>query len=238
VVDPNTGGQPAVSGLLPPSTQPAVRLYESPLARDTGPFFAGERTDEVRRLPIPFHPIVYVNREVQVMQQERSLHDPRGFSDPRGVTPGGQPLSSQTQELGFDPNLFVMRAVHESQRQANFPDSVVAGRHDRTDLSSDGYLSRIGLFSEPLLERPALLQEDANPQQPAVPAPTPVSVPDDNTDAAETAELATVDAQSGDEEAVVNTPVKARASSAPAAPSFAEQLLAGATSLPLALRKS
>jgi len=236
-VDPNTAGQLNVPGLPPSSTLPTIRLYESPLGRDTGPFFAGDRTDEVRRLPIPFHPIVYVNREVQAVQQERSLQDPRGFSDPRAVTPGDQPLSSQTLELGFDPNLFVTRAVHESQHQALFSNSVVAGRYARADLSSDGYLSRIGLFSEPLLERPALFQE-ANPQQPATPAPATAPAPvaaSDDIDSADAAELATVDAADTSGEQAVNTPVKTGVSNARSgAPSFTEQLRTGTASLPLA----
>ena len=243
-VDPNTGAQSPMPGLPPLPTAPEVLLQGSPIARNTGPYFATERTDQVIRLPIPFHPIVYVNLEVRAAQDERALSDPRGFSDPRTVTPGSQPMSSQTRDLGFDPNVFVTRAVQESQRQAHFSDSVVFGRYARTDLSSEGYLPRIGLFREPLLERPALFQE-ANPQQPAAPAPAPAPMAafENGTDAAETAELATVDASDNSgEQAVVNAPVKAGVSNArsgaPSAPSFSEQLRAGSASLPMAPRKS
>ena len=226
-------------GLPPFPAPPSIALYESPLARDTGPYFAGERTDEVRRLPIPFHPIVYINKEVEAMQQERLLQDPRSFSDPQAVTPGDQPLSSQTLELGFDPNVFVTRTVQDSQRQANFSDRVIAGRYPRIDLSSDGFLSRIGLFREPLLERPALFQE-ANPQQPTAPAPAPAPVAvSDDTDNADTAELATVDASEHGGVQATHAPVKTSMPNArPGALSFAEQLRAGSASLPMAPRKS
>lgn len=204
-----------------------------------GPYFAGDRLDDVRRVVIPFQPAVFVTSAVEASQQERALNDPRGFSDPRGVAVDGTQLSSQMLELSFDPLQFVTQAVRESQRLAQFNDSVVSNRYDRTDLSSDGYLPRMGLFREPLLERPALFQE-ANPQQPAAPAkaPAPVAASGD-TDSVDAAELATVGASDNSGEQTINAPVKTGVSNArPGAPSFSEQLRAGSASLPLSPRKS
>jgi hypothetical protein len=217
---------------------------DSPIARDTGPYFAGERVDEVRRLPIPFHPITYVNQEVEASQRERMAHDPRGFSDPRTVSLDGSVLSSQTPELGFDPQVFVTRAVQASQREASFVDAVVAYRYTRTDLSSDGFLPRIGLFREPLLERPALFQSADKPPQPSVAPPPRSAAGREGVDADESNGRLAADAMetldTGDAAALAgNTPVKTGLSNARGgAPSFSEQLRAGATSLPMAPRKS
>ena len=48
-------------------------------------FFDGDTFNGVRRLPIPFHPAVFVNGVVQAAQLERQQTDPLSFSDPEAM---------------------------------------------------------------------------------------------------------------------------------------------------------
>src|SRR5699024_9779941 len=45
--------------------------------KDPSVFFEGTVSNKVPRMPIPFHPIVYVNREVVIAQAEREHFDSR-----------------------------------------------------------------------------------------------------------------------------------------------------------------
>jgi len=210
----------------PTGSQSTNRLLDSPVRTDPGMFFAGERFDEIRRLPIPFESIVYVHRQVSAAQAERERSDPRGFSDPQPfASPGRQP-ALQTPDLGFAPALFVTHAVRDSQRQSHFLNSIVEGRYSRTDLSSDGYLARPGLFGDSAIEWSRVLKQKGRPQG--------------------------VDARQGDatHDRSGNGPVPAPAGGAAtvaegieaappltagaSAPSFAEQLRRGAAALPIA----
>ena len=98
--------------------------------------FDGDTFNGVRRLPIPFHPAVFVNGVVQAAQvapADRSL----SFSDPEAVRLPEMRSTSIGVGLGFDPALFVQHAVRNAQRESAFLDDVVDGRLSRINLSSD-----------------------------------------------------------------------------------------------------
>lgn len=106
-------------------------------AREPSVFFDGDTFNGVRRLPIPFHPAVFVNGVVQAAQLERQQTDPLSFSDPEAVRLPEMRSTSIGAGLGFDPALFVQHAVRTAQRESAFLDDVVDGRLSRINLSSD-----------------------------------------------------------------------------------------------------
>ena len=106
-------------------------------AREPSVFFDGDTFNGVRRLPIPFHPAVFVNGVVQAAQLERQQTDPLAFSDPEAVRLPEMRSTSIGAGLGFDPALFVQHAVRTAQRESAFLDDVVDGRLSRINLSSD-----------------------------------------------------------------------------------------------------
>ena len=204
--------------------QPANPLDRSPVILEPGPYFAGERFDDVRRLPLPFHPITYVHQQVVVSQTERAQDDPRAFGDPRAVTPDEYRPISLGAGLGFDPNLFVVHSVRDSQRMASDFDRMVEGRFGRIELDSDRYLLQPGLFHDGEHEIPSWLkQQEADGTQPTPTADEAATVPTDDAD---------TPSPETDRPAAVST-----RPSGGGAPSFAEQLRSGASRLPLAPRK-
>ena len=93
-------------------------------------------------MPIPFHPITYVNLAVQMAQAEREGTDSR--------TNGAQVDSVRSPEirslslgagLGFDPVLYVTPAVRWAQHESNRLDNLVEARLSRLNLSSDRLLT-------------------------------------------------------------------------------------------------
>lgn len=204
--------------------QPANPLDRSPVILEPGPYFAGERFDDVRRLPLPFHPITYVNQQVVVSQTERAQDDPRAFGDPRAVTPDEYRPISLGAGLGFDPNLFVVHSVRDSQRMASDFDRMVEGRFGRIELDSDRYLLQPGLSHDGEHEIPNWLkQQEADGTPPIPSADEAATVPTDDAD---------TPPPETDRPAAVST-----RPSGGGAPSFAEQLRSGASRLPLAPRK-
>ena len=204
--------------------QPANPLDRSPVILEPGPYFAGERFDDVRRLPLPFHPITYVHQQVVVSQTERAQDDPRAFGDPRAVTPDEYRPISLGAGLGFDPNLFVVHSVRDSQRMASDFDRMVEGRFGRIELDSDRYLLQPGLSHDGEHEIPSWLkQQEADGTQPTPTADEAATVPTDDAD---------TPPPETDRPAAVST-----RPSGGGAPSFAEQLRSGASRLPLAPRK-
>jgi hypothetical protein len=134
------------SGLPPDFNLPELPLFVSP-ASEPSVFFDGDRTPEIRRLPIPFQPVVFVSRAVEISQIEREESDPRGSgTDTAAVSLYATRWSSLAQELGFDPAIFVQNSVQQSQREAHFLDLRVSGRHAVIDLSSDELLAGPSLF--------------------------------------------------------------------------------------------
>jgi len=104
---------------------------------DPGVFFAGERTDTVRRLPIPLHPITYVEGAVEQAQLARATTDPLLFSNPAAVRAGEVQSTSIGAGLGFDPVVYVTPAVRNAQALGERLGDVVDGRLERLSLSSD-----------------------------------------------------------------------------------------------------
>ncbi len=223
---PMGNGDPIRSPLDGPRSQSSNALLGSPVTLDVGPYYANERFDDVRRMQLPFHPIVYVNREVQAAQAERALDDSRGFSDPRAFTFGDRPLTSLSLELGTDPNLFVTHAIRDSQQQSRFLNSIIDGHYGRADLSSEGDLQSLNLFREPLKGLAELFKERKKPQAATPDVEADTDATDDTPDAADLPENAK-------QTQVVPTD-KAQKPARSGAASFSEQLRTGAGRLPLA----
>ncbi|MCE1241110.1 MAG: hypothetical protein LWW83_14420, partial [Azonexaceae bacterium] len=217
--------------LVPPALQPNNPLNNSPVMLDAGPYFAGERFNDVRRMVLPFHPVVYVNRAVSASQELRTQDDPRSFSDPAAVSPGQQQPASLGRDLGQDPNLFVTHAIRDSQREAGFQHSTVEGRYSRLGLGSDGYLSQPGLFSNPATELDEILKEQRKKLKKAADMDEePTERGADGEKTAQPAEKST-----GKSADAAEMPQRLAGG---AAPSFGEQLRSGAARLPMAPRKA
>jgi len=229
--------QPGEGPKLQPEAplQPLNVLDNSPVILDSGPYFASERFDDVRRLPLPFHPIVYVNKEVEFSQKARELDDQRMTGNPAWVTQGEIRTVSLGQGLGNDPNLFVIHAVRDSQHQANFLGNAVESRHGRISLSSDWQLPTPTLFESSIVPGKPLKDMDGQPPATEPPAP-PLA---DSREAAVTAGEG--DPGLAEQAAMVpsgtpEAPPPPRSVAPSIAPSFTQQLHGGAGRLPLAAR--
>lgn len=214
----------------PAGSQTPISILNGPVITDPSVYFANERHDNVQRMPLPFHPIVYVNREVASSQAQRDQDDPRGFSDPSAAVPGERPPVSLGAGLGQDPNLFVSHAIRDSQSVASFLRSTVEGRYSRLGLGSDGYLASPGLFSQPATEISELLKEQRKKLKKAAGETSAAVAEHGQGDAPATQPQIARAAGQPDRAA-------ARASGGVAAPSFNEQLRSGAARLPMAARK-
>ena len=214
----------------PTGSQTPVSILNGPVITDPSVYFANERHDNVQRLPLPFHPIVYVNRAVNVSQDQRAADDPRGFSDPAAVMPGEHQPVSLGAGLGMDINLFVTHAVRDSQRDAGFLKGTVEGRYSRLGLGSDGYLPQPGLFRNAATEVENLLEQQRKKLKKAA-GEAPDAVADGEQGEAPAGKVA---------EKAVEKPAQAAPQrlAGGAAPSFGEQLRSGVARLPLAPRKA
>ncbi|MCK9237948.1 MAG: DUF4347 domain-containing protein [Thiopseudomonas sp.] len=142
---PNDGNYSPLGGT--PEITRMKGLTDSAVITDPSVFYEGERHDDVRRLPIPLQPIVYVNNEVAMSQQERQTDDMRADSSPAHIQPFAGQSISLAMGLGQDRNLFVSHAVRDTQRTAAGLDSRVTGRLSRVDLSADDMLASNDLRS-------------------------------------------------------------------------------------------
>ncbi|NYT61179.1 tandem-95 repeat protein [Alcaligenaceae bacterium] len=195
--------------------------------RDPSVFFDGGVYNKLPRVALPFHPIVYVNREVQEAQNERRATDFRSQSNTFWSQPGVVGSVSIGSGLGQDPNLFVEHAVRSAQGQSDFIDAVVLGRLGRIGLGADGELP-IPDLAPPLPTALAPTQARPEPQQDQA----AVGDGQGGTDAGEQAsadDLTLTPATTED-----NQLAEARQISH-AAPSFSEQLRGGSGRLPVAL---
>ncbi len=210
------------------NTQEFNLLQRSPVVLNTGPYFASERYDDVRRMDLPFHPIVYVNHEVVRAQEEREATDSLGSSDASAVQPNLSWPNSLGLGLGVDYNLFVTHAVQHSQRTAGFLRSIVDGRHNRLNLSSDGYLSGRGLSRNAEIELERILhQREQQDKNAAGESETPAT--SETTDNA---------MPTRNEVPNTNRKTELQRPAGGGAPSFNQQLRNGMGRLPLAPRKS
>jgi hypothetical protein len=150
-----------------PQGNPAVG---SDQAREPSVFFDGAVFNNVLRLPIPFHPIVYVNNQVQISQNERGETDSQSLGHRPDWMPTGDVHShSIGAGLGFDPNLFVQFQVRFGQRLGFLMDAIVDIRESLRNLSVDRILNAPSLFTP--------LSQDLVSAPNSPPAQTPASMP-------------------------------------------------------------
>lgn len=198
-------------------------LTDSAVITDPSVFYEGERHDDVRRLPIPLQPIVYVNNEVATAQQQRHADDMRADSSPAHIQPFAGQSISLAMGLGQDRNLFVSHAVRDTQQTAATLDSRVAGRLSRVDLSADDMLASNDLRSSQfaLIDANEAEKEKQKRQQAAQVEESEVS------DEEVTLQLFDAD----------ETDVFAEQQAMPVAASFTEQLRGTSKHLPFAARE-
>lgn len=239
-----------VPSTMPPPSMPS--LYESPSTTrslvsgdqvgDPSVFFEGTVPNTMPRMQLPFHPIVYVNREVQAAQAERARLDTSSISNTYWSEPGVVGSVSIGSGLGQDPNLFVEHSVREAQRQGGFLNSVVLGRLGRTTLGADGELPTPHLH-EPVIRVPGAPDDSGAPQeaqqdspatgQSATAAQSPNGQPEPVIDP--TPEPSAGQGSNEDPDPLAQMEaVPMRVSHA--APSFSEQLRGGAARLPVVLQ--
>lgn len=165
-----------------------ILILQSPVA-DTSIFEYGDIQPDVPRLPIPFHPIVFVNNEVEASQRAREDSDARtSGGDPRVFRVGNSLPGSLGSNLGFIPNLFVQGSVRQSQEISALESTEVDGREGVIALSSDGLLNTPSVFQPqnlftasvaPRVDLPAFAEHDAGRTTIArweEPTPQPVPV--------------------------------------------------------------
>lgn len=189
-------------------------------------YFYGEVFDRLPRMDLPFHPIVYVNGEVERTQSLREQHDMRargGLGELREEAQLEARLSSQ--RLAMAQTLYVHHELQQTQQLALRWRAMVEGEADRGSLSGGGILPTPDLFGihvngwPTLLER--LRQGQDQPEQEVQEASEAEAV------LPESAEIAAA-SRSGDAEAVSQESHPVTMS----APSFSEQLRSGRGHLP------
>jgi hypothetical protein len=201
-------------------------------------FFDGSTFDKVIRLPIPLHPVVYVNRAVDLAQRERQATDALNISSPGQVDNSDSADGRVFTQIGFDPNLFVQHAVRGSQSYSRFLSNTVSGRLERLSLSSDRWLPTPGLLLmntefqtvQQQMELEALRRAQAGQVSGADPASTAESPPNYPAGPQDSPTSEAHPAQ--DVAPAANNPQRAGLS----ALSFTAQLKKGSNSLPLASR--
>ena len=189
--------------------------------------FDGSVFNDVPRLSIPLHPIVYVTPQVTASQAERERSDPLFYSNPQAVHHRGIQSSSIGAGLGMDPTVFVQTQVRYSQSYGELVGDIVDGRLPRVSLSSDGRIATPEWF-QPDAEQivPEMPGDDPVPAQPQQAQTPDVERADATTDVAlEQADVPTA-SLSG-----VQPTMRARA-----APSFSEQLRHAGARAPVAAR--
>jgi len=217
---------PVDGGFNSPLTSPAdpIRprgLMDSAVITDPSVFYEGERWDDVRRLPIPLQPVVYVNNEVATAQQQREADDTRANSAADQTQPFVAQSTSLAMGLGQDHNLFVSHAIRDAQQTAQNLDSRVSGRLSRTDLSADDML-----FT-PDLRSSQPISDDADEANKAKKKQAPVV--EENVEGEDDVALQMFEADEAE--------LFAEQGAMPVAASFTEQLRGNSKHLPFAARE-
>ncbi|MEI6722376.1 MAG: hypothetical protein WCO67_16545, partial [Betaproteobacteria bacterium] len=120
---------------------------------------AGAYNNRVINLPIPLHPIVFVEVTIAREQGERVLSDLRlGGTDVGSVAPSEINSVSIGSNLGMDPTVYVKHAVDLAESDRLFVQARTLGRDGRTSLSSDNLLPHNGIFA---LDPASLLSRQA-----------------------------------------------------------------------------
>ncbi|WP_164868360.1 DUF4347 domain-containing protein [Hydrogenophaga sp. NH-16] len=202
---------PGTQDGLPPdrsegSTGPGLR---------PGPYFPDPWGPGLPQVGLSFESVTYVRDAVVASQNERALGgDARATSRIDLAQPYDSGVRVPGMDLGMDPALFVQQAVRDSQRLADFMNSLVQGR-----------LSRVSLGADHDLATPELYQPDADR---LVPQPASQEKGDAARPTPEPQKTSEVDAEV-EEAAAAAMPAQAMRM----APSFTDQLRNGTGRLPM-----
>ncbi|MGB3289725.1 MAG: Ig-like domain-containing protein, partial [Burkholderiaceae bacterium] len=128
-------------------------------------FFYGDVFDKLPRMDVPFHPIVYVNREVQVAQKMREWSDLRtGGGNTDYVELALMESRLVSQRIRMAHVLYVHDEVSEARRQGWLWSAKVESDYTTTELAGDGRLPTPGLYSPELPSLLAPKQGDSAPR--------------------------------------------------------------------------
>ena len=212
---------------MPATPLQPLNPLQRDVVRDVSVFFDGTVFNDVPRLSIPLHPIVYVSPQVAALPAERERSDPLFYSNPGAVHHNGIQSTSIGSGLGMDPTVFVQVQVRKSQDFGELIDDIAQGRLSRLSLGSDGRIAT-----------PEWFQPDADQIVPSMPGdeqvPTQQQPP--QKQAAERADALDAVTAEGAKATSVSL-VQAQPVLRPAAaPSFSEQLRSAGTRAPVAAR--
>ena len=142
-------------------------------------FYYGEMRYPITNLPLPMHPALFVNNEVNNAQLERELGDRRASGNPDLASAPRWQVRSLAMGLGFVPDQFVMDEVHNTQSLSQRLASLIESRYSRLSLAGDGLLATPELSQpDPAMLVPPLgdapqQADDAQAEQAFVPRPAP-----------------------------------------------------------------
>ena len=103
-------------------------------------YFHGDMRYPITNLPLPMHPALFVNSEVNAAQATRESADRHARGNPDLATPGQWRASSVAHGLGFVPDQFVLAEVRGTQDLSQRLSSVIESRYSRVSLGGDGLL--------------------------------------------------------------------------------------------------
>ena len=139
---PDPQGPTAVSGFL--GFRANTFTVDMPSVWDAGGY--GNR---VINLPIPLHPIVFVEVTIAREHQARILADLRaGGTDVSAALPSEIQSVSIGSNLGMDPTIYVKHAVDLAESDRLLVQARTLGRIGRTSLSADHLLPNTGIFAQ------------------------------------------------------------------------------------------
>lgn len=199
-------------------------------------YFHGTVFERVPRMDLPFHPIVYVNREVERTQHLREQQDLRargGMADLIETAQLESRLSSQ--RLAMAQTLYVHQELQRAQQLAVRWGALAEGDAQRGNLSGGELLPTPGLFGAHVNGLPALLERlrqsggKAAAQAAERQGQTQAEPQDEGTPAGDSA------ASAAPSFAEADALVMPGEGYALASPSFSEQLRSGRGHLPGAL---
>lgn len=171
--------EPGAPSTSTPSSPDSPAPWKRPQVHEPSVFYYGEMRYPITNLPLPMHPALFVNNEVNNAQLERELGDRRASGNPDLASAPRWQVRSLAMGLGFVPDQFVMDEVHNTQSLSQRLASLIESRYSRLSLAGDGLLATPELSQpDPAMLVPPLgdapqQADDAQAEQAFVPRPAP-----------------------------------------------------------------
>lgn len=163
---PSAPLEPGVPSIGTPSQPESPAPWKREQAGMPSVYFHGDMRYPITNLPLPMHPALFVNSEVNAAQATRESADRHARGNPDLATPGQWRASSVAHGLGFVPDQFVLAEVRGTQDLSQRLSSVIESRYSRVSLGGDGLLGAPEL-NQPdpqMLVSPLAMSEAPSPQ--------------------------------------------------------------------------